>query len=208
MKIKHLLLGTILATVAGLAVSAGFAWHNHNMEETEQALAEQSCDMPKSAAAWKEVYSTADELVKGADVVVLAEAVYTVPSRVAYSDGGRDELPFELTAFRTSAPSKGSKADDLIFVERAGGFDSKGRQTILNFDGGDFKPGQSYLLFLKKQEDGPYYYQVNDQGRYEVVDDKLIPVGDVASDKVKRAFGQRTVRESLLMVGGNVLPTK
>jgi len=197
MKIKHLLLGTILAAVAGLAVSATFSWNEH--QDAEQTGTEASCDtnVTKGAAAWKQVYSTADGLIDGVDTIVMAEAVSILPSRIAVSDGSRDELPFELVAFRVSSPFKDASKDGLIYVERVGGLDSKGRPINIDYDGGSFAIGKSYLLFLKRQEDGPFYYQVNDQGRYDVIDNELIPVGETEGDEVKEFFKSRTSNEAL-----------
>ncbi|MFN2393453.1 MAG: hypothetical protein ABR566_15995, partial [Pyrinomonadaceae bacterium] len=173
-----------------------------NHETVEQARSEESCNTnkPSSAAAWKEVFSSPDQMIAGVNAIVLAEAVSVVPSRVARSENSEDELPFELVTFRVSNPVKGAKGDGLIYVERAGGLDSKGLETQIDFDGGNFEIGKSYLLFLKQQEEGPYFYQVNDQGRYDVVGDKLKAVGNDETDKVKDSFKNKTVGEGLLMV--------
>ena len=200
MKIKHFLLGTILAAVVGLSVSAMISWQSH--ETVEQASIEESCNTtkPNSAAVWKEVYSSPDQMIAGVDAIVLAEAVSVTPSRVALSENSRDELPFELVTFRVSNPVKGAKGEQLVYVERAGGFDSKGQPITIDMDGGNFEIGKSYLLFLKQQEEGPYFYQVNDQGRYDVVGDDLKAVGYDESDKVKDFFKNKSVGEGLRMV--------
>ncbi len=200
MKIKHFLLGTILAAVVGLSVSAMIGWQNH--ETVEQARSEESCNTnkPNSAAAWKEVYSTPDQMIVGVDAIVLAEALSVVPSRVARSENSEDELPFELVAFRVSDPVKGTKDDEIIYVERAGGMDSAGHHVEIDFDGGDFEIGESYLLFLKQQEQGPYFYQVNDQGRYNVVGEELKAIGNDEKDSVKDFFKNKTIREALRTV--------
>ncbi|MEJ7862553.1 MAG: hypothetical protein WKF90_13065 [Pyrinomonadaceae bacterium] len=200
MKIKHFLLGTILAAFVGLSVSAMFSWQNH--ETVEQVRGEQSCNTtkPNSAAVWKEVYSTPDQMIVGVDAIVLAEAISVVPSRVARSENSEDELPFELVTFRVSNLIKGAKSEELVYVERAGGLDSNGQAINLDLDGGNFEIGKSYLLFLKQQEEGPYFYQVNDQGRYDVVGDKLKAVGNDETDKVKDSFKNKTVGEGLRMV--------
>jgi hypothetical protein len=200
MKIKHFLLGTILAAVVGLSVSAMIGWQNH--ETVEQARSEESCNTNKqnSAAVWKEVYSSPDQMIVGVDAIVLAEAVSVVPSRVARSENSEDELPFELVTFRVSNLIKGAKSEELVYVERAGGLDSNGQAINLDLDGGNFEIGKYYLLFLKQQEEGPYFYQVNDQGRYDVVGDKLKAVGNDETDKVKDSFKNKTVGEGLRMV--------
>ncbi len=200
MKIKYFLLGTILAVFVGLSVSATFSWHNH--KTVEQARSEESCNTnkPNSAAVWKEVYSSPDQMIVGVDAIVLAEAISVVPSRVARSENSEDELPFELVTFRVSNLIKGAKSEELVYVERAGGLDSNGQAINLDLDGGNFEIGKSYLLFLKQQEEGPYFYQVNDQGRYDVVGDKLKAVGNDETDKVKDSFKNKTVGEGLRMV--------
>ncbi len=200
MKIKHFLLGTIIAAVVGVSVSAMISWQSH--QSVEQARGEEACNTnkPNSAAVWKEVYSTPDQLIAGVDSIVLAEAVSVAPSRVAYSDNSRDALPFELVAFRVSNPVKGAKSEQLVYVERAGGLDAKGQPIIIDMDGGSFEIGKSYLLFLKQQEEGPYFYQVNDQGRYEVVGDELKAVGNDETDSVKNFFKNKTVGEGMRMV--------
>ena len=197
MKIKHFLLGTILAAVVGLSVSAVFSWQGH--QTVEQTDGEVACETnkPNSAAVWKVVYSTPDQLVAGVDTIVMAEAFNITPSRIARSEGSRDELPFELVAFRVTDPIKGAIKEELVYVERAGGFDSKGRSVNINYDGGSFEIGKSYLLFLKQQEEGPYFYQVNDQGRYDVVGDELKAVGNDQVDAVKGFFKNKTVGEGL-----------
>lgn len=200
MKIKNFLLGTILAAVVGLSASATISWQKH--QTVEPAGSEEACETtkPNSAAVWKEVYSTPDQMVASVDVIMLAEAVNITPSRVAHSENGEDELPFELVAFRVSNPIKGANGDHLVYVERAGGFDSKGRPINIDFDGGSFEIGKSYLLFLKHQEQGPYFYQVNDQGRYDVVGDELKAVGNDETDTVKDFFNNKTVGEGLRII--------
>ncbi len=200
MKIRHFLLGTIIAAVVGVSVSAMISWQGH--QTVEQTRDEENCDTKKSnsAAVWKEVYSTPDQLIAGVDAIVLAEAVSVAPSRVAYSDNSRDALPFELVTFRVSNPVKGAKSEQLVYVERAGGVDAKGQPITVDFDGGNFEIGKSYLLFLKQQEEGPYFYQVNDQGRYDVVGDELKAVGNDENDKVKDFFKNKIVGEGLRMV--------
>lgn len=203
MKIKHFLLGTILAAVVGLSVSAMISWQKHETIEQARLGGDENCetqDKPQSAAVWKEVYSTPDQLIAGVDAIVLAEAVSVVPSRVARSENSRDELPFELVTFRVSNPIKGAKGDQLVYVERAGGYDSKGQPIIIDMDGGNFEIGKSYLLFLKQQEEGPYFYQVNDQGRYDVSGDELKAVGKIENDPVKEFFKNKNVGEGLRVV--------
>ena len=101
-------------------------------------------------------------------------------------------------SFRVVDKIKGKNSDGIIYVERAGGVDQEGNQVYLDADGGDFEVGNSYLLFLKQQEDGPYYYQVNDQGRYHVEGGRLKGVDK--DDEVSMMFHERPVNEGLRMV--------
>jgi hypothetical protein len=192
MKIKNFLLGTIIAAVGGLSISAAVNWQSHLAAEQARNN-ESSCQTAKSssAAVWKEVYKTPDQLIAGVDKIVLAEAVGVTPSRVAFSENSEDELPFELVAFRVSNPVKAAKDDETVYVERAVGID---------VDGGDFETGKSYLLFLKQQEQGPYFYQVNDQGRYNVVGEELKAIGGDETDTVKDFFKNKNVREAIRSV--------
>lgn len=200
MKIKSFLFVTILVAVSGLSISAAIGWQTRQIGEQAQQT-DESCETAKrrSAAVWKEVYQTPDQLIARVDTIVLAEAVSVAPSRTAFSANGEDELPFELVTFRVSNPLKGAKADEFIYVERAGGVTEKGRKVNIDFDGGDFEIGNSYLLFLKRQEEGPYFYQVNDQGRYKVVGDELKGVFD-DNDSVKSFFKGKAVDEGLRLV--------
>ena len=152
----------------------------------------------KSTAFWKEVYKNPEQLVRGVDLIVLGQAIDKQPGRIAYSANGDDALPFEVVAFRVLNSIKGKNGDGVIYVERAGGVDPEGNQVILSADGGDFELGNSYLLFLKRQEDGPYYYQVNDQGRYQVEGGRLKGVDK--DDEVSSNFHDRSLEEGLRII--------
>lgn len=183
---------TIFIALCGLSVSAMFGLKRHQDEKAQKP------SRSKSAAVWKEVYKNPDEMVKSVDTIVLAQAIDRQPGRIAYSSNGEDVLPFEIVAFRVVNDIKGKKGDGIIYVERAGGVDHEGNQVYLDADGGDFEVGNSYLLFLKRQEDGPYYYQVNDQGRYQVEGGRLKAVDK--DDEVSVIFHDRPVEEGLQLV--------
>ncbi len=58
MKIKHFLLGTILAAVVGLSVSAMISWQNHETIGQARLGGNENFETenkPKSDAVWKEV---------------------------------------------------------------------------------------------------------------------------------------------------------
>lgn len=192
MKRKNLLILTVLVALCGLSVSAMFGLKRHRDDKAQQPL------RSKSHAVWKEVYKNVDEMVKSADTIVLGQAIDRQPGRIAYSSNGEDSLPFEVVSFRVVNNIKGKKGDGIIYVERAGGVDPEGNQVYLDADGGDFEVGNSYLLFLKQQEDGPYYYQVNDQGRYRVEGGRLKGVDK--DDEVSVMLDERPVEEGLRMV--------
>ena len=148
---------------------------------------------PRTAASWKEIYQSPQELARGVDAIVLATAADIQPGRVATSENSEDSLAFELVEFRVLRGLKGAKPGEHITLERAaasrGGF-------FLDADGGAFEIGQTYLLFLQRKEDGdPYFYQVNNQGRYRVVKNRLVAGGP--QDEVIAHFQNRTVKEGL-----------
>lgn len=195
MKIRNFLLVTLLALAGGLTISGAIAWQNHS--DAEQIASAETCEPGRrSAAVWKEVYKTPDQLIANVDTIVVAEALSTAPSRVAYSENSKDEIPFELVTFRVTNAVKGAEEGELIYVERAGGITSDGQQVQLDIDGGDFKDNASYFLFLKRQENGPYFYQVNDQGRYNIANGKLESVVE-DNDPVKIFFDGKMVEEGL-----------
>lgn len=141
-----------------------------------------------SEAVWKEVFQTPSEMVRNVDSIVLARMIEARPGRVAGSAGA--ELPFEVVEFEVVRGFKGAAAGQRLFLERAGG-----PGVSLEFDGGAFEPGGGYLLFLRQQEDGPYFYQVNHQGRFLVVDGRLR--ASAPHDKVAAFFEGRPVRQGL-----------
>ena len=192
MKRKNFLILTIFVALCGLSVSAMLGLKQHQDEKAQQP------SRSKSAAVWKEVYKNPDEMVKRVDQIVLAQAIDRQPGRIAYSSNSEDVVPFEVVSFRVVDNIKGKKGDGVIYVERVGGVDHEGNQVYLDADGGDFEIGNSYLLFLKRQEDGPYYYQVNDQGRYQVEGGRLKGVNK--DDEVSMSFQDRTVEEGVRMV--------
>lgn len=192
MKRKNFLILTVLVALCGLSVSAMLGLKRHQDDKAQQPL------LSKSHAVWKEVYKNVDEMVKGADAIVLAQAIDRQPGRIAYSSNGEDALPFEVVSFRVIDNIKGKKDDAIISVERAGGVDPEGNQVYLDADGGSFEIGNSYLLFLKRQEDGPYFYQVNDQGRFHVEGGRLKGVD--RDDDVTVTLHERSVEEGLRMV--------
>lgn len=201
MKRKNFLILTIFVALCGLSASAMFGLKRHQDEKAQKP------SRSKSAAVWKEVYQNPEEMVKRVDRIVLAQAIDRTPGRIAYSSNGEDVLPFEIVTFQVVNNIKGKKGDGIIYVERVGGVDHEGNQVYLDADGGDFEVGNSYLLFLKRQEDGPYYYQVNDQGRYQVEGGRFKAVDK--NDPVSVFFQDRPVEEGLQMVienrdkGGN-----
>ncbi len=178
---------TLLLALAAFGVSMAMSWQ---MNANPQHL---------SAAAWKTTFSSAPEMIRGVDAVVLAQAVATKPSRVAASEDGSDSLPFEVTEFTVLRGLKGVAAGEAVAVERAGGSDEKGSPVYLDADGGDFEVGRTYLLFLNRQEEGPYYYQVNPAGRYSVEAGRLKAAVEPSGD-VESSFHGRTTREALRLV--------
>ena len=192
MKRRNVFVLTILVALCGLSVSAMFGLKQHQDEKAQMP------SRGKTTAVWKEVYRHPDEMVKSVDLIVLGQAIDRQPGRVAYSANGEDVLPFEIVAFRVLNNVKGKNGDGIIYVERAGGVDNEGNQVYLDADGGDFEVGNSYLLFLKRQEDGPYYYQLNHQGRYQVEGGRLKGVDK--DDEVSSMLHNRPVEEGMRIV--------
>ena len=137
-------------------------------------------------AVWKEVYKSPAEMAARVDASVLARVTATRPGRVVWSENGEDALPFQIVELDVLRGIKGTAKAERIFLERVGGMAPDGRAVDLSYDGGAFEHGATYLLFLKKQEDGPYYYQVNHQGRYLVAGDRLWAADP--EDSVAKAF--------------------
>ena len=140
-------------------------------------------EVRRSEAVWKEVFRTPSGMVRNVDSIVLARVIEARAGRVAGSAGG--ELQFEVVELEVVRGLKGAAAGDRVLVERA----------RLDFDGGVFEPGATYLLFLRQQEDGPYFYQVNDQGRFLVVDGRLW--ASAPEDAVAGFFEGRPVSQGL-----------
>ena len=124
-------------------------------------------------AVWKEVYASPGEMAARVDAIVLARVTGTRQGRVVWSENGEDALPFQIVELEVRQGIKGAAKAERISLERVGGTAPDGRALDLSYDGGAFEPGATYLLFLKKQEDGPYFYQANHQGRYLVAGDRL-----------------------------------
>lgn len=155
---------------------------------------------PRARAAWKEIYPAPGQMVRDVDAIVLATATDVQPGRTAVSDNGEDSLLFELVGFDVVRGLKGLETGDRITLERAA---ESNASIFLDHDGGSFEVGQQYLLFLKQQEDGgPYFYQVNDQGRFRVANDRLIAVHP--GDRVAVRFHQRPVEEGLRLIRANL----
>jgi hypothetical protein len=152
----------------------------------------------RASATWKEVYPSIAELVDRVDAIVVAMAVATSPGRLAYSDDGQDSLPFEEVEFSVVQGLKGLATGERFILERVGGIDAQGDSIQVDMDGGPFQRGDTYLLFLKRQEEGPYYLQVNDQGRFHVVRGRMRAVNP--QDAVAAAFHGRSVEEGITLM--------
>lgn len=137
-------------------------------------------------AVWKEVYASPAEMAARVDAIALARVTGTRQGRVVWSENGEDALPFQIVELEVLQGIKGTAKAERISLERVGGTAPDGRALDLSYDGGAFEPGATYLLFLKKQEDGPHFYQVNHQGRYLVAGDRLWAADP--EDSVTKAF--------------------
>ncbi|MBA2514324.1 MAG: hypothetical protein H0V26_08350 [Solirubrobacterales bacterium] len=188
---KTFLTYTLIVALGGLSVSAALGWRRH----------QQPAGQARTAASWKHHFKDAKELVKGSDAVVIARADSVAPGRVAHSEGGDDSLAFEVVNFTVVDGLKGAKDGSTVSIERVSGTQA-GAVAYFNFDGGNFEVGGTYLLFLKQQEDGgPYYYQINDQGRFHEEGGQLRAVDP--GDPVAALFHGRPVAEGADLVKKN-----
>lgn len=149
-------------------------------------------------ASWAQIFDSPEGLARSVDVIALAQAVDVAPGRVATSDQGEGPLPFQLVEFEVLHGVRGAAAGDRLTVERAGGMDPSGRPVEITADGGEFVPGQAYLLFLQQQADTPYFYQVNNQGRFRIEGDHLHAVAP--DDAVATQFHGLTLKQGLARV--------
>lgn len=191
---KLFLAGAAVAGAIGLAASlaAGhLAWHG---------------TQPASYAAWKNTFGSTRAMARGVDVVALVRAGATSEGRVAVSEDGSDTLPFETTTFTVERGVKGASAGDVLVVERAGGSGPDGAPVYIDADGGGFEPGARYLLFLNRQEEGPYHYQVNDEGRFSVEAGRLRAVN--AGGAAAASLHGRGVDEAMAALGRFVGPER
>lgn len=158
-----------LALVLGVASALTAGYFVHPKPQTVQAEVQ-----------WAEVYRTPDGLVAGADLIVVARHVTAQPGRVVGT------IPFTYNGFEIERLIKGRHAGNDLVVEQTGGQLPDGAMLSIE-DGGAFRPGQSYLLFLKAQARNGVYYQINHQARYEIGSDGLLRGVD-PNDRVIAAF--------------------
>lgn len=161
---KRIWLTTAVVVALGLATGVTIADH---LIHKPVAYAE---------AAWKQVFDTPRALSDATDAVVLAQAIDVAPGRVALSDKGEGPLPFQLVEFEVIYGLRGAAAGERLTVERTGGVDPSGRNVKITADGGEFVPGEVYLLYLKAQPETDRYYQINHQARYHLKGDHLMAV--------------------------------
>ncbi len=156
---------------------------------------------PRTDAAWAFVATNPRTLATFADAIVVAEAVATYPGRVANSADGEDVLPFQIVQLKVRDALKGSFPDGRVYLERAGGIEPQtGIVHNIDIDGGEFEAGHTYLLFLNAQPgDSGFYYQVNDQGRYELAGSRLKAL-EPEADLVQQVFHHRTLAEATAIV--------
>lgn len=133
-----------------------------------------------SQAQWVDVYRTPSGLIAGADLVVVAKHISAQPGRVVGS------VPYTMNGFEIEQLIKGVHNGPALLLEQTGG---RAGEIIVNIDdGGPFKEGRSYLLFLKSQGNG-VFYQINHQARYELDGDRMVGVDP--TDSVVAAFHNR-----------------
>jgi hypothetical protein len=152
----------------------------------------------QSHASWKQVFRNPGQLSRGVDAVALVKVNSVQPGRVATSSNGEAALQYYVYDLEVVRGIRGVEAGDTLQVERANALDG-GREVRINVDGGPYELGATYMLFLNRQEDGgPYYYQVNHQGRYLVAENKLYSVDP--NDEVGGYFEGLEVNEGIKLV--------
>lgn len=181
---RNFWIGALIVLAAGITTGRLVAGHFFPYQQVH-----------KTAASWKEIYNSPQGLSRGVDAVVLATVAEVVPGRTATSENGEDSLSFELVELDVVKGIKGVKAGERITLERAAETESG---FFLDMDGGPFEIGQTYLLFLQRQEDGAYFYQVNHQGRFRVANGRLFAADP--EDPVAARFHRRPVAQGLEMV--------
>ena len=186
---------TLALTLLGLAISSMVGWRLHGGPSEPPR---------RFHAAWKHTFESPSDLARGVDAIVVARAVQTRPGRIATSDNGEDVLPFEEVILEVQRALKGARDGDTLIVERVGGLDQKGHAVLLDGDGGPFELHETYLLFLMRQEEGPHFYQVNDQGRFGVRADRL--EATARDDSVSGFLHGRGTEESLRLIAGYLRP--
>jgi hypothetical protein len=143
---------------------------------------------PVTRAAWKDIYQTPKQLIRGVDAVALVRHVSAEPGRVAVGDSDEDTLQFILNHFTVVDAVKGdlTVGSDIV-VEQTGEMTTEGVLTGIDSDGGDYTPGSEYLVFLKKQPGTGYWYVVSFQGRYNVIGGMLygVHVHDPVSEAIQ-----------------------
>ena len=171
----------VVTAVLAFSASVALGWISH--QQTPR----------RTAAAWKHTFTSLEAMTAEVDVIAVVQVMSIGPGRVALSDGGGDALPFELVHASVVQGIKGIGRGDSVAIERAGGTTPDGDTVEIDADGGSFEEGGTYLLFLKRQEDGPYFYQVNDEARFRSERGRLRavrPEGDVARVLHGRAIGE------------------
>ena len=114
---------------------------------------------------WEVSYKNLGQMIADADAIVVATHLYSQPGRVEDAETG-DPLPFTNQYFRAEQVGKSRKGMANHFVVEQTGGEIPGGGILTIDDGGPYQPGSRYLLFLKQQPDGSYYYLPNPQGRF------------------------------------------
>jgi hypothetical protein len=181
---------TILSLSLAMGMVTALAVGNFIMSKRPSTLTVQ--------AQWKNIYKTPGGLVAGADLIVEAEHIMGVPGRVVGE--GEDATPFTDNNFAVSRILKGVHNGEELVVEQTGGIMASGQVFNIN-DGGAYKPGASYLLFLKSTGEGSYYV-INHQARYEITGGSLEGVDP--TDRVVARMHNRTLAEGRELVSNRL----
>lgn len=155
----------LFCVVSAFAVASliGFLGSFHFLPHTGQAKAH-----------WAQNFKGLDEAVRGVDLIVLAKVEKVSKGRTALSDAGtKGSIEYNAIDFQVERILKGKyKRLTLTLEQTAGVWTARNRKMSID-DGGSYKEGERYILFLNKQPKKNIYYLVNSQGRFNFKGDKL-----------------------------------
>ncbi len=149
-------------------------------------------------AMWKDHFNTLGELHGGVDAIAVGQVVAMQPGRIV-GDPSNPELEFTNLTFKVDTAIKGG-LDREITLEVTGNLL---QHQVIFLAQPDFHIGQSYLLFLNRQEDTGYWYVANNQSGYQLILDRpgnvVLHAAD-PEDKVAAQLHERGLVQALNLI--------